>query len=287
MTALAVALARKIWRNALKRLNPRPELRRPLRLSWTLARQSRTSPPTGAGLEPRRIALFARLRGRGFRLPRRQATVARKIWRNALKRLNPRPESRQPLWLARTPARQSRTSPPAGAGLEPRRIALLVRLRARGFRLPHRQATLARKIWRNALKRLNPRPECRRPLLLSWTLARQSRTSPLTGAGLEPRLIALLFRLRGWGFRLPGRQATLARKIRRNALKRLNPRPELRRPLRLARTRARQSRTSPPAGAGFQKRRMASPLSPGAGACGLRPGGRRLPGKSGATPWKG
>ena len=123
--------------------------------------------------------------------------------------------------------------------------------RGRGFRLPGRQATVARKIHRNALKRLNPRPELRRPRWLAWTRARQSRTSPPTGAGLEPRPIALLVRLRGRGFRLPGRQATLARKIRRNALKTLNPRPELRQPRWPARTPASQSRTSPPAGPGL------------------------------------
>ena len=55
--------------------------------------------------------------GLGFPAAGSSGDARPKIRRNALKRLNPRPELRQPRWPARTPASQSRTPPPAGPGL--------------------------------------------------------------------------------------------------------------------------------------------------------------------------
>ena len=78
--------------------------------------------------------------------PGSAVTIARKTWRKALKRLNPRPG------LPSAP-------PPHPAGFETRRDASLPGTRAERVRPPLRQAARARKIGRKALKRLNPRPE--------------------------------------------------------------------------------------------------------------------------------
>ena len=74
-TELGVARARKFQRKPLKRLNPRPGIRRAL------------SPP-------RPLVPTSRSR---FGPPPRQATRARKSRRKPLKRLNPRPEMRRAL----------------------------------------------------------------------------------------------------------------------------------------------------------------------------------------------
>jgi hypothetical protein len=59
------------------------------------------------------------------------------------------------------PARSSVSA--RASGFEMRRMASLLSMRAVGFPRPRRLAAIARKICRNALKRLNPRPEPREP----------------------------------------------------------------------------------------------------------------------------
>ena len=82
-------------------------------------------------------------RAKRFRSPPRQATAARKIRRNALKRLIPRPGSRQP------------TASPCGqAGFATRGVGARLNPRAERLRWPPREPTIARKFRRNTLKRL-------------------------------------------------------------------------------------------------------------------------------------
>ena len=116
--ALAVTVARKIPRNPLKRLIPRPETPNPVRQRET----SSTSDAGGPYAEGRRPA-------------------ARKIRRKALKRLIPRPETRNPRSSARGCGQSLGLGCPCAEGQRP----------------------AARKFRRNALKRLIPRPETRNP----------------------------------------------------------------------------------------------------------------------------
>ena len=98
----------------------------------------------------RRGALYPR--AKRFRSPPRQATAARKIRRNALKRLIPRPGSRQP------------TASPCGqAGFATRGVGARLNPRAERLRWPPREPTIARKFRRNTLKRLNQHPGSRQP----------------------------------------------------------------------------------------------------------------------------
>ena len=159
----------------------------------------------------RRDASTLGMRAERFRPPPPQATSARKLPRKALKRLNPRPGFRRPS-----------TSPRAQARLETRHDASTLRMRAERFRPPPPQATSARKIPCKTLKRLNPRPE----LGTSWP----------RGACFETRRFASPLSMRAGRDRPPPRQATKARKIRRKALKTLNPRPIERPSAQLSRT---------------------------------------------------
>ena len=107
----------------------------------------------------------------------------------------------------------------------------------------------AREFRGKPLKRLNPRPGLRQP----WP-------SPHAQPCFGTRRVASLLSMSAGRFGPPPRQPTAARKTRRNPLKRLNPRPGLRRPWR-----------SPRAQPCFETRRVASVLSMGAGRFGPPP----------------
>ena len=107
----------------------------------------------------------------------------------------------------------------------------------------------AREFRGKPLKRLNPRPGLRQP----WP-------SPHAQPCFETRRVASLLSMSAGRFGPPPRQPTAARKTRRKPLKRLNPRPGLRRPWR-----------SPRAQPCFETRRVASVLSMSAGRFGPPP----------------
>ena len=252
-TGLGVARARKSRRKPLKRLNPRPGIRRAFRpprplvptsrsrfgpppRQATRARKSRRKPLKRLKSAPRpgiRRALTTcetlvpttRFR---FGPPPRQATRARKSRRKALKRLNPRPGIRR-------------------AFRPPRPLVPTTRFR---FGPPPRQATRARKSRRKPLKRLNPRPGIRRALRPPRPLVPTSRSR----------------------FGPPPRQATRARKSRRKALKRLNPRPGKGQPAEAAARPAANCRRLTPARA--RSRSPSGPSSPSAGRRAGRCSGR-------------
>ncbi len=98
---------------------------------------------------------------------------------------------------------------------------------ARGNTAPALGVTIARKNGRNALKKLILRPGLRQP-----------QPSPRYQAGFATRGVGAPLDPRVERFRLPPRRATLARKIRRNALKRLILRPGLRQPALRAQARS-------------------------------------------------
>ena len=217
-----LTITRKIRRKPLKRLIPRPGLRR--------TRNLRPSRPAGTCFETRRFASLLSMRAASARPPSRRPTIARKFCCKPLKRLNPRPAFRCP--PKPSAARMRRDPGPARPPLT-----------RSGER--RRRLTITRKIRRKPLKRLIPRPGLRR--------TRNCRPSRPAGTCFETRRFASLLSMRAVSVRPPPRRPTIARKIRRKPLKRLIPRPGLRR--------TRNFRPSRPAGTCFETRRFASLLS--------------------------
>ncbi len=126
---LLVTAAREFHYKPLKRLNPRPGLRR----RWP-------SPRARACFETRRVASRLTMRAGRF-APPLSATVARKTGHKPLKGLNLRPGLRRP-WR----------SPRAQPCFETRRVASRLGMRAGRFAPPRRQATGAREFRCKPLK---------------------------------------------------------------------------------------------------------------------------------------
>ena len=250
---LSVTVARNFRCKPLKRLIPRPGLRR--------TRNFRPSRPAGTCFETRRFALLLSMRSVIAHPPPRRLTIARKFCCKPLKRLIPRPafrrspkplaarmrrdpgparppltrsgETRRRLTIAlkirRKPlqrliprpglrrTRNFRPSRPAGTCFETRRLASLLSMRAASAR-PPRRLTIARKFCCKPLKRLIPRPGLRRTC--------NFRPSRPAGTCVETRRFASLLSMRAVSARPPPRRLTTARKFYCKPLKRLIPRPE-------------------------------------------------------------
>ena len=191
---LSVTVARKIRRKPLKRLIPRPGLRR--------TRNFRPLRPAGTCFETRRFASLLSMRVASACQPPRRLTIARKFCCKPLKRLIPRPAFRRP--PKPSAARMRRNPGPARPPLT----------RSGETR---RRLTIARKFRRKPLKRLIPRPGLRP--------TRNFRPLRSAGPCFEMRRFASLLSIGAASARPPPWRLRIARKFCCKPLKRLIPRP--------------------------------------------------------------